>query len=149
MAIQSAMWAVSSIQLPSTLLNGTVKYLIPGLWDAHVHLIFETDLNDAMFDLLLANGITSVCDTGGQLGKVLAGLTPIQAIEAATINPTIYFNKQKILGSIEAGKLADLVLLNANPISDIRNTQQTDSVIRLGVALNRKRLDSMLTSASE
>jgi len=40
-------------------------------------------------------------------------------------------------------------LLNANPISDIRNTQQTDSVIRLGVALNRKRLDSMLTSASE
>jgi len=109
MAIQSATWAVSSIQLPSTLLNGTVKYLIPGLWDAHVHLIFETDLNDAMFDLLLANGTTSVCDTGGQLGKVLAGLTPIQAIEAATINPAIYFNKQKILGSIEAGKLADLV----------------------------------------
>jgi len=53
-------------------IDGSGKFLIPGLWDAHVHLTFEPALDDAMFNLLLANGITSVRDTGGQIDKVLA-----------------------------------------------------------------------------
>jgi len=52
-------------------IDGTGKYLIPGLWDAHVHLSFEEDLTPAMFRLFLAHGITSIRDTGGQLPLVL------------------------------------------------------------------------------
>ncbi|MEM1119186.1 MAG: amidohydrolase family protein [Bacteroidota bacterium] len=51
-------------------IDGKGKYLLPGLWDAHVHLVFEEDLTPAMFRLFLAYGITSVRDTGGQLHLV-------------------------------------------------------------------------------
>lgn len=51
-------------------IDGTGKYLIPGLWDAHVHLTFDPDLEKAMFPLFLANGITSVRDTGGLIHLV-------------------------------------------------------------------------------
>lgn len=55
----------------SNIIDGSGKFLIPGLWDAHVHLSFEQDLTPAMFDLFLAYGITSIRDTGGQLDLVL------------------------------------------------------------------------------
>lgn len=53
-----------------TLIDGTGKYLIPGLWDSHVHLTFEPDLMSTMFDLFIVNGITSVRDTGGKMHLV-------------------------------------------------------------------------------
>jgi len=53
------------------IIDGKGKYLLPGLWDAHVHLAFEEDLTPAMFRLFLAHGITSIRDTGGQLHLVL------------------------------------------------------------------------------
>ena len=56
---------------PNThVIDGTGRYLIPGLWDAHVHLVFEPDLTSSMFRLFLAHGVTSVRDTGGQLHLV-------------------------------------------------------------------------------
>lgn len=51
-------------------LDGSGKYLIPGLWDAHVHFAFIEELAPAMFDLFLAYGVTSVRDTGGKLDFV-------------------------------------------------------------------------------
>ena len=68
---------------------------------------------------------------------VLAGLTPLQAIEAATIRPTEFFGIEDQLGTIEEGKWADLVLLSANPLTDIRNTRQIDSVISKGILVQR------------
>ena len=56
---------------PGRVVDGTGKYLIPGLWDAHVHFAYEPELAPAMFNLFLANGITSVRDTGGQLDEVM------------------------------------------------------------------------------
>jgi hypothetical protein len=53
---------------------------------------------------------------------VKAGLTPIEALQAATLNPARYLGKEKELGTVERGKLADLVLLDDNPLEDIRNT---------------------------
>ncbi len=47
------------------IIDGQGKYLIPGLWDAHVHLRFDEKISDSMFRLFIANGITSVRDTGG------------------------------------------------------------------------------------
>ncbi|USD25932.1 amidohydrolase family protein [Flagellimonas marinaquae] len=55
----------------STVIDGKGKYLIPGLWDAHVHLTFTPGLEQAMFPLFLGNGITSIRDTGGLMHKVL------------------------------------------------------------------------------
>jgi imidazolonepropionase-like amidohydrolase len=58
-----------------------------------------------------------------------AGLTPMQALEAATINPAKFLGKSSSLGTIERGKIADLVLLSANPLDDIHNTARISAVI--------------------
>jgi imidazolonepropionase-like amidohydrolase len=64
---------------------------------------------------------------------VSAGFSPMEAIQAATLNPARYLGREKDLGTIETGKLADLVLLDANPLDDISNTQKiraVDQVLR-------------------
>ena len=76
-----------------------------------------------------------------------AGLTPIQVIQAATINAARALRKDKEIGSIQAGKFADLVILNSSPLIDIRNTSNIDAVIIRGRLLDRKALDEMLTQA--
>jgi len=78
---------------------------------------------------------------------VRAGLTPAQALQSATIDPARFLGRDKDLGSIEKGKLADLVLLDADPLSDISNTQKIKTVIVNGRVLDRKALDSLLTDA--
>ena len=74
---------------------------------------------------------------------VEAGLTPLQALQSATLNPARFFQRSRDLGTIEKGKLADLVLLDANPLEEIRNTQRINSVIVDGRLLNRQTLDLM------
>ena len=76
-----------------------------------------------------------------------AGLTPVQVIQAATLNGARALRKDEELGSIEAGKLADLVILNASPLLDIRNTSKVDAVMIGGRLLDRKTLDEMLAQA--
>jgi imidazolonepropionase-like amidohydrolase len=76
-----------------------------------------------------------------------AGLTPMQVIQAATINAARALKKDKELGSIEAGKLADLVILSASPLLDIRNTSKIDGVMLGGRLLDRKALDELLAQA--
>jgi imidazolonepropionase-like amidohydrolase len=75
---------------------------------------------------------------------VEAGLTPMEAMKAATINPARFLGKEKELGTVEVGKLADLVLLDANPLRDIRNTQKVNAVVVNGRLLDRKALDNLL-----
>ena len=69
---------------------------------------------------------------------VRAGLTPLQALEAATIRPTEFLGITDQLGTIETGKRADLVLLSANPLEDIRNTRQIELVISKGKVVVQK-----------
>jgi imidazolonepropionase-like amidohydrolase len=80
---------------------------------------------------------------------VEGGLSTAAALQSATINPAIFLNKQKDLGSVETGKLADLVLLDANPLENISNTRKINSVIVNGKLLNRKDLDNLLMLARE
>ena len=75
---------------------------------------------------------------------VKAGLTPMEALQSATRNPARFLAMQDSLGTIERGKLADLVLLDANPLQDISNTQRINAVVISGKLLNRKSLDKML-----
>jgi Amidohydrolase family len=75
---------------------------------------------------------------------VSAGFSPMEAIQAATLNPARYLGREKDLGTIDTGKLADLILLDANPLDDISNTQKIRAVIVDGRYLNRETLDAML-----
>ncbi len=76
---------------------------------------------------------------------VEAGLTPLQALQCATINPARFLNRSRSFGAIEKGKVADLVLLDANPLVSIRNTQKINAVVVNGRLLNRQKLDTMLS----
>jgi imidazolonepropionase-like amidohydrolase len=75
---------------------------------------------------------------------VAAGFTPMEALQTATLNPAKFLGMDDRLGTVEKGKLADLVLLDANPLDDIRNTQKIAAVIVNGRYLSRAELEKML-----
>ena len=78
---------------------------------------------------------------------VEAGLSPAEALRTATINPAKYLGRENEIGSIAPGKIADIVLLHADPLSDIRNTQSIASVFLQGRYLDRAMLDRFLRQA--
>jgi hypothetical protein len=78
---------------------------------------------------------------------VEAGLTPLVALQTATLNPARVLKMSDSLGAVEAGKLADLVLLDANPLEDIRNTQKIRAVVADGRLYRRADLDQLLAGA--
>jgi len=61
-----------------------------------------------------------------------AGLTAFKALQTATVNNAKLLNASDDLGTIEVGKLADMVILEANPLEDIKNTRQIRTVIKNG-----------------
>jgi hypothetical protein len=75
---------------------------------------------------------------------VQAGLSPLQALQTATINPAKYLNKDKQLGTVEPGKIADLVLLDGNPVEDIHNLRRLRGVVLNGRFLDRDKLEAIL-----
>ncbi len=80
---------------------------------------------------------------------VEGGMSNLQAVQAATINPAIFQKKEATFGTIAPGKTASLVLLNANPLEDINNTRSISSVILRGKVYNRAELDEMLEKAKK
>lgn len=76
-----------------------------------------------------------------------AGLSPAAALAAATTTPARYFDRDD-LGSVAPGMLADLVLLDANPLTEIRNTRRIVAVMAGGRLFGRASLDSLLGSAA-
>lgn len=75
---------------------------------------------------------------------VEAGLTPTQALRAATYDAAKFFGKLDSLGTVEKGKLADLVLLDADPVADIRNTARIDAVVVNGRYFPKAALQDIL-----
>ena len=80
---------------------------------------------------------------------VAAGFTPAQALQAATRAPAEFLGKLDSQGTIAVDKVADLVLLDANPLEDIHNTQKIDAVVVRGQLLDRAALDQLLASVRE
>ena len=78
-----------------------------------------------------------------------AGLTPLQALQTATLNPAVALKRESDFGRVAPGTVADLVLLDANPLADIRNTQRIGGVVVGGKLLNRDALDQLLRSGEE
>ena len=75
---------------------------------------------------------------------VAAGFTPLEALQTATLNPARFLGMEEQLGTVEKGKLADLVLLSANPLDDIANTQKIAAVVLNGRYFSGKDLEKML-----
>ena len=73
-----------------------------------------------------------------------SGVTPLAALQMATINPAAFLGKTNALGTIEAGKTANLVLLRADPLADIHNTTQIDAVWLQGAYFNHEDLAQLL-----
>jgi imidazolonepropionase-like amidohydrolase len=70
-----------------------------------------------------------------------AGIPPADVLRAATLSPAQYFGLEARAGSVDAGKVADLILLRANPLDDVRNTQRIDAVVFQGNFHDRAALD--------
>jgi len=77
-----------------------------------------------------------------------AGLTPMQALQAATKNPADFMGISQKQGTVEVGKNADLLLLDANPLDDIHNTQKIRALVIHGKLLDRMQLDEQLKKAA-
>jgi len=78
---------------------------------------------------------------------VSSGMTPLAALQAATVNPARSLAREMTLGSVAAGRSADLVLLDANPLEDIANVRRIRAVVAAGRFLDRSALDQLLTQA--
>jgi imidazolonepropionase-like amidohydrolase len=75
---------------------------------------------------------------------IRAGFTPMEALQTATLNPAKFLGVLDSMGTIEKGKLADLVLLEANPLEDIGNTRRINAVVLNGEYLPKETLRKML-----
>jgi imidazolonepropionase-like amidohydrolase len=73
-----------------------------------------------------------------------AGFSPMEALQAATRNPAMYLGELSSSGTVERGKVADLVLLEANPLLDIHNSKRIGGVVVRGRYLNKQQLEQML-----
>lgn len=80
---------------------------------------------------------------------VKGGLSPLAALQSATINPARFLGREQDLGTVKPGKLADLVLLEANPMENIDHTRRISAVLVNGRYLSRDDLNSMLDRAAE
>ena len=78
-----------------------------------------------------------------------AGLTNLEALQTATLNPAIYLNKKEVLGTVDVGKYADLVILNDNPLIDIKNLKSNSGTVINGQLFDRNELDALLEKVKE
>ena len=117
-----------------------------------------SDWTQIMVKYMNLNGIKFMAGTDVPIGYLLpglslhqelielnnSGLSSREVIQSATINPAKYFNMNDSLGKIKTGYIADLIILDNNPIENIKNTLSINAVIKDGKYLGRKYLDSLL-----
>lgn len=80
---------------------------------------------------------------------VRSGLSPLEALKTATVNPAAYFGLEDELGSIKENMWADLVILDANPLENIEHTKKINAVIKQGRLINRETLDELLKGTDQ
>jgi imidazolonepropionase-like amidohydrolase/Tol biopolymer transport system component len=114
----------------------------PSLYDRHLRARALTSrLHEA--GVVLASGTDHVLPNSTQInlvGLVGAGLTPLEAIAAATSSAARVIGAETEIGTVEVGKLADLVILDADPLEDIRNAERIWQVIQGGRIVDRAAL---------
>lgn len=80
---------------------------------------------------------------------VAAGFAPLEALQTATLNPAKFYGRTKDFGTVEQGRIADLVLLRENPLTNIANTRTVTAVIADGRYISQKQLNEMKTKLRE
>lgn len=117
------------------------QILVSGLEQAGVGLLAGTDT--PTYGVFPGSGLHE------ELALLVdAGLSSLRVLQAATLNAARFLGRESDLGTVEAGKLADLVVLDANPLDDIHNTTKIRSVVQNGTLLRRADLDALLTDLS-
>jgi imidazolonepropionase-like amidohydrolase len=116
------------------------RELVRSIQQNHVSILAGTDSSSVLEEKGDPPG-TSLHDELALL--VDAGFTPSEALRAATWNPALFLGLSDSLGTIEAGKTASMVLLEANPVQDIRNTERIVAVISEGRYLHREELERL------
>jgi imidazolonepropionase-like amidohydrolase len=74
---------------------------------------------------------------------VAAGFSPLEALQTATLNPAQFYNKLADYGPVQKGRIADLVLLGANPLDDIGNTRKINGVVVDGHYMSKTDVDRL------
>lgn len=124
------------------------------LVDHYMRII--ADMNEAGVKLLAGTdtGANPLCWPG--LGVHLeiemfekAGLSPIEALQTATINPAIYLGIEEDYGTISKGKYADMILLFENPLESVVHTQKIAGVVKSGNYFSKTRIDEYLEEIAE
>jgi imidazolonepropionase-like amidohydrolase len=116
------------------------RELVPSIRKNRISILAGTDSSSVLEEKGDPPG-TSLHDELALL--VDAGFTPSDALRAATLNPALFLGLSNSLGTIEAGKTASMVLLEANPLHDIRNTERIVAVISEGRYLSREVLERL------
>lgn len=106
------------------------------------------EMRDAGVDLLAGTDIPLRAVPGAALHMELgllqsAGLSPAEALRTATINPARYLGGRDTLGTVSAGRVADLVLLRDNPLADVAAVEAIEMVFQRGRAYSRDDLDRL------
>jgi len=131
-----------SLEYVRGLSGGVIETLVDrGVWVTPILVSGRTDPR-IVGELHRAGvGLLAGTDSADPLGAslhlelqllVASGLTPMEALQTATRNPAFYFGTLPLMGTLEEGKVADIVILNANPLEDIRNTRKIDGVVMRG-----------------
>jgi len=74
---------------------------------------------------------------------VAAGFTPLEALQTATLNPAIFYDRLVDYGSVQTGRIADLVFLKSNPLTDIRNTRTIAGLVADGRYLSAADIEDL------
>ena len=138
---QRRRWSYADYQLARNLFSIDER-VVGSMFRAGVPILAGTD------------AMNPYCFPGFSLHDELAllvesGLTPLAALQAATINPARFLGRSAELGTIEAGKIANLVLLRADPLADIHNTTQIQGVWLQGKYFDEAALAQMLEAAKQ
>lgn len=121
------------------------------LYRLYLDMVKSMNQKDVMLLAGTDVGANPLCHPGVGLHNELealtdAGLTPAEALKTATINPALFFEIQEEYGTVSQGKIADLVLLNANPLEDINHIRKIDLVIRDGQVIDSAKIAEIKNS---